>query len=289
MMTQGKQVRLSDGRFLCYGEYGDLQGTPEFYFPGFPGSRVEGLVMEEVARKLSVRIIAVDRPGIGLSTSKPGRTLLDWPDDLSELADALGLARFAVMGHSGGGAYAAACAYKIPHRLTAAGLVCSVGPVDIPQVATGALRAARLAYRLSLHTPGLLTFPYNMASLCVKRHAKNIIPLLHKIGARPDRLLLEQPRLRQMLIASHCEAVRKGHSGIYQDLRILTSPWGFSLKSIPIPINLWHGELDTVLPPVIGRHLARSIAQCRARFYSNEGHVSVPINRMEDILGTMAK
>ena len=245
--------------------------------------------MEEVATKLSVRIIAVDRPGSGLSTSKPGRTLLDWPDDIAELADRLGLSRFAVMGHSGGGAYAAACAYKIPHRLTGAGMVCSVGPVDVPQTSTGILRAARIAYRLSRRTPGLLTFPCNAAARCVKRHAKNIIPMLHKIGAEPDRLLLEQPRLRQMLIASHCEAVRTGHSGVYQDLRILTSPWGFSLRSIPIPVHLWHGELDTVLPPVIGRHLAGSIAQCRARFYSDEGHVSVPINRMVDILGTLAK
>jgi len=286
MNTENRQYRLSDGRWLGYAEFGDLSGAPEFYFPGFPGSSIEGKIMESVARSLSVRIIAVERPGFGLSTIKPGRRLIDWPDDLVELADYLGLKRFSVMGHSGGGPYAAACAARIPHRLTAVGMVNSVGPADAPQAACGLLRLSRLAYQVSQWSPRLL--PYGLTARCISRNAEKVVPLLDRFASEPDKRLLVDPQLRSLLIASHRGSARFGHAGIEQELRIFTDRWGFRLEDITMPVHVWHGEQDTVIPAAVGRYIADALPQCRARFYDDEGHVSVPINRMEDILGSMA-
>ncbi len=222
-----------------------------------------------------------------ISTPKPGRTLLDWPSDVAELADGLGLDRFSLMGHSGGGPYAAACAFLIPQRLSAVGLVSSVGPVDTPETARGILRAARTAFLLHKRTPRLLDRPYELTARCISRHPRRVLSLLDRTAPLPDRLLLAQTELKGIW-DSHCESVRYGHSGVEQDLRIFTSPWGFRLQDIPMKVHLWHGGLDRVIPPAIGRHIAGRLPDCEARFYSDEGHVSVPINRMEDILGAMA-
>jgi len=113
-----KTIHLHDGRTLGYAEYGRADGKALFYFHGHPGARLEARFLAEQAAQTGIRLIGVDRPGMGQSSFQTGRRLLDWPDDVAELADSLQLDRFAVVGFSGGGPYALACAYKISHRLT---------------------------------------------------------------------------------------------------------------------------------------------------------------------------
>jgi len=123
-----QRIRLKDGRQLCYGKFGDPNGSPIFHFHGYPGSRLEGRLVSKMASRCNVRLIAVDRPGMGLSDFKQKRAFLDWPDDVIELADFLQIEKFAVEGVSGGGPYALASAYKITHRLTSAGILGGTGP-----------------------------------------------------------------------------------------------------------------------------------------------------------------
>src|SRR3989344_8459465 len=99
--------KLRDGRILGYAEYGDPEGKPVFFFHGWPGARFSGKETDEAGKKSGVRIISTDRPGIGLSTYKKDRKLLDWPDDVAQLADYLKIKKFSLMGVSGGGPYAA--------------------------------------------------------------------------------------------------------------------------------------------------------------------------------------
>jgi pimeloyl-ACP methyl ester carboxylesterase len=129
-MVDEKGLRLRDGRRLAYREYGASEGVPVFFFHGWPGSRLDFAPNEGAARDAGARVIAVDRPGIGESDPQPGRQVLDWPRDVSELADSLGVERFAVLGFSFGGPYARACAYVLADRVTRAGLVSCLGPID---------------------------------------------------------------------------------------------------------------------------------------------------------------
>ena len=96
-------IKLKDGRNLGYADLGDPKGTPLFHFHGYPGSRLEATLVADLIKGKGIRFIAVDRPGMGLSDFKKKRTILDWPDDVVELAEALGYDKFAVQGISGGG------------------------------------------------------------------------------------------------------------------------------------------------------------------------------------------
>jgi pimeloyl-ACP methyl ester carboxylesterase len=135
-----KQIKLKDGRMLGYDEYGAPDGKPVIFIHGFPGSRLDWPLFDpdDSAVELNARIIAVDRPGMGLSDFKPGREILDWPDDVTELADMLQMDKFAVLAVSGGGPYGNACAFKIPERLTETAIVCGMGPSEAPGAKEGA-------------------------------------------------------------------------------------------------------------------------------------------------------
>ena len=125
-------IALQDGRWLAYAEFGDPAGRPVLFFHATPGYRLNPWLTDAELRSAGVRLIAADRPGVGRSTPQPRRVLLDWPDDVRQLADALGLERFAVVGFSNGGPHAAACAYKLGPRVSATALVAPLPPLDAP-------------------------------------------------------------------------------------------------------------------------------------------------------------
>jgi pimeloyl-ACP methyl ester carboxylesterase len=156
LSATGKQIRLRDGRSLGYAEYGDPAGKPVIFFQGTPSSRLFHHPDESIAVSLGAHIITMDRPGFGLSDFQLGRTLLDWPDDVVELAKALKIDRFAVAGISGGGPYVAACALKIPQRLTAAAIISGVGPVDALGAIQGMRRIRRVGVTVAKYAPWLL-------------------------------------------------------------------------------------------------------------------------------------
>jgi pimeloyl-ACP methyl ester carboxylesterase len=117
MAERASLIAMRDGRNLAYLEVGSAVGSPVFHFHGHGSSRLEALGLADAAEKAGVRLIAFDRPGIGLSDPKLGDRLLDWPLDIAEAADHLGIQRFAVKGMSAGGPYALACAHVLPDRV----------------------------------------------------------------------------------------------------------------------------------------------------------------------------
>src|SRR3954453_23613482 len=123
------RVALPNGRRIGFAQYGDLCGKPVVSFHGGLSCRVDTQFADALFRRAGGSLISPDRPGIGLSDPLPGGRLLDYPDDMVYLADALGIERLATLGWSAGGAYALACAHKIPGRLTRVGLIASVAPL----------------------------------------------------------------------------------------------------------------------------------------------------------------
>ncbi|RYP72110.1 hypothetical protein DL771_004441 [Monosporascus sp. 5C6A] len=151
-----RTVKLPDGRTLAWAEAGSPTGFPCFMFHGFPGSRVEARGFEDMGRRHNVRVICPDRPGYGLSTFQPNRRLLDWPVDVRYLARHLDLKRYSVLGGSGGGPHALACAYAIPpDKLSSVGLLCSAAPWEAGT--RDVLWSARLGSWASTYCPFLTT------------------------------------------------------------------------------------------------------------------------------------
>ena len=150
---ENNTLRLRDGRVLGWAQFGDPEGIPLLYFHGQPGSRLGGAMLAAAGSRHGVRVIAPDRPGYGLSDFKPGRALLDWADDVTELTEALKLPLFAVAGLSSGGPYVSVCAHNIPERLTCAIIVSGNAPFDAPGATDGMMRMNRWFFGLARRAP----------------------------------------------------------------------------------------------------------------------------------------
>jgi pimeloyl-ACP methyl ester carboxylesterase len=231
-----------------------------------------------------VRLIGIDRPGIGRSDAMPGRRLTDWPADAAAVADALGLERFAVLGLSAGGPYAAACARALGGRLTAAGIVCGVGPPESRREAPGMHWPARVGLAVAARSPLLAAAVCGPLAHLAGRHAGTLLAGLERIFPAPDRAVLARTDVRTTVLRTFREGVRQGGRGLAEDLTVLATPWGFALEAVRARVLLWHGELDTTVPPAMGRHVAARIPGCQARFLPGEGHFSLPIEHMDEIL-----
>jgi len=280
-----QQIKLRDGRVLGYAEYGNLEGKPVFYFHGFPGSRLDWPFSDanDSATQLNARIIAIDRPGMGLSDSKRSREILDWPDDVVELADKLRLDRFAVLGISGGGPYAATCAYKIPERLTATTIVSGMGPLVAPQMKDGT----------SWTIPGkpslirrLLLILFDMG---LRKNPEQFVTRSKVQFPEPDRLLLDKPEVAKVYVEMLREAFRSGISGVYEEAKLYRRPWKFRLQDISVEVHLWHGELDVNVPVSVGHYVAGAIPNCHSIFLKEEAHLSLAYNHIRDILSVLVR
>ena len=270
-MESSQTLRLEDGRTLGYAEWGDPSGYPLLHFHGSSSSRLEHPVQKETLA--GVRLVTVDRPGHGLSDFQPKRTLLEWPDDVAALANHLGIDRFAVSGWSFGGPYAMVCAYRIPERLTAVGLISSFGPPDQPAATAGMDRSNKMAFAMARRMPWAVnrqlmrmmgrTFTKDPEGTARRRFAS--LPA-------SDQRALDDDQATDMLLASMVESLRPGSDGSAWELRLLTRPWGFRLQDIGIPVALWHGDADVNCPLATGRYLSHTIPDASMTVLPGEGH-----------------
>ncbi len=273
--TINTTTELRDGRTLAYAEYGASSGNALFYFHGGADSRLEARFLAKPAERAGVRLIGIDRPGMGRSPFQAGRRLLDWPDDVVELADALQIDRFAVVGISGGGPYALACVYKIPDRLIACGIV------------GGEWHNKHVFSFLTQFLPWLVIPPLGYF-FRDEEHARKAMLRLTPHFPETDRKSLALPEITDLLTASFVEAFRQGVKGPAYDGMVVRRPWGFGLEAITFPrLYLWHGELDRDVPVAMGRAVADRLAHCKATFYPAEGHISLIVNHREEIVTTL--
>jgi pimeloyl-ACP methyl ester carboxylesterase len=277
-------LQLKDGRQLGFAEFGELQGKPLFFFHGQPGSRLGGRIFDDAARRLGIRIICPDRPGYGLSDLKPGRSLLDWADDVLELAGHLHLERFSVLGFSGGGPYSLVCAYAIPQRLQAATFVSGVGPAHIPGLTQGMSLPNRMLINAVRLAPFLAEIPFRSMRNQLKVSQDKVYTQLVATASPADRALMEHAATREHFLEDLKEGLRPGTRGVAWEVILFTRPWGFRFEDIHTPVILWQGLEDVNTPLAMGRYLAETIPGCQSHFMPGEGHQSLLIHQMDDIL-----
>jgi pimeloyl-ACP methyl ester carboxylesterase len=284
-----RYIVLRDGRRLAYEEQGDPAGQPVFLFHGAPGSRLQRHPDASIAQRLGVRIITVDRPGYGLSDPKPNRRFLDWPDDVVQLADGLGIERFAVAGFSGGAPFAAACGYKLPRRVTRVALVSCPAPFEVPGMRESLERPQRLQITLASRAPWAVRLMFGWYFRAVRNVTPDAVRQKLKQELPPaEQVLLENPGFVDMFLADGLEAARGGPAATVHELGLTAQPWGFRPEEIAVPVRLWQGEQDTSVSPAMGEYLARVIPDCQATFCPGEGHL-VGFTHWEEILRAVAE
>jgi pimeloyl-ACP methyl ester carboxylesterase len=228
-----------------------------------------------------VQVIAVDRPGIGRSDPQPGRKVQDWPRDIAQLADALGVDRFTVFGFSFGGPYVRACAYALPERVTRAGLISCLAPVDDSAAKRGMPAATRYGLAAARRSP-LLARP--MVSLTARQALRGrMVDQLIRSMSPPDREVLKRHDVRDGLGRSLAESFRQGVGSATWDGVAVARGEGIGLQDIRIEVLIWHGEHDRNDPVAMARLQERQLPHAKAVYYSDDGHL-IFYSRIDEIL-----
>lgn len=283
-------VRLPDGRRLAYLDVGDADGHAVIYLHGAPSSKLEAAFfgLDRAARRAGVRLLAVDRPGIGGSDPQPGRTLLDWPADVTALADALDLQAFAVLGCSVGGASALACLHRPDGRLTGVGIVSGIGPADVPGLQVGRSPDVARVFRWAATRPRLAAAMLRGMRLGTRQPHRMLASAGRGMPAA-DRSAAAGPRAASAFAAFLADALRQGPAGALEDLRLAALPWGFTPTSTAVPVRIWHGVADRNAPVQSARWLAERIAHAEVSISPAEGHISLLARHGEDILAAVRR
>ena len=278
-------VVLADGRTLAFARFGASAGFPVFFMHGFPSSRLEAELLHGPAKALGVSLFAPDRPGFGRSDFQPGHTILDWADDLAELADALRLERFWIVGGSGGCPYALACAYRLSERVIGAATVAGLGPTSEKGAVRQMGTPARIGFALANGAPSVFSFVFGALARLVGRYPRLNL-WLNKVS-QPDQDSIALPKVRAILENSVREAFRQGADGAIHELSLFAAPWGFPMDEILTPLQIWHGIQDGVVPHAMAEILARRVKNAELRLLPNEGHVSLPARHGTQILSAL--
>lgn len=268
---------LPDGRTLGYAEYGVDSGTPLMFLHGYPGSRLEVAGIATVADKHNLRLISPDRPGFGISTPQPGRRILDWPADTAALMDHLGLDRTAILGGSGGGPYALACALAMPERLSAVGVLAGAPPWtagihDMPVV-------SRVGSFMAINTP-LLARATTATMVGLGRWIANSGPVAKRIDAwlaqQSPEAAADPEAARERLLRITLEGFAQGSQATVDEARLLTTDWGFRFEDIMYDtVKIWHGTQDARSPIRMIRHMAERMPHSTLYEYDELDHFDI--------------
>lgn len=268
-------IGLEGGRRLGYAEFGPATGRPLVWLHGTPGARRQiAPQARELARERGVRIVSVERPGIGDSTPHRYEAVVEFAADLQQLCDALGVDRFAVAGLSGGGPYALACAHELPDRIVAAAVLGGVAPSVGEDAVEGGSSAWTRAFSPLVrrtHQPlgGLLRGLVRV----LEPFADPALDLFARLMPPGDQRLFQDAAVRRMFQEDLILGSRRCMQAIWLDLALFGRPWGFALADLRVPVHLWYGDSDTIVPVHHGEHLAERIPGAKLRIRREEGHL----------------
>jgi pimeloyl-ACP methyl ester carboxylesterase len=268
-------VVLEDDRHLGYAEYGPSTGRPMLWFHGTPGARRQiPPEAHEAAHARDVRLIAVERPGIGASTPHRYKSLLEWAADIEWLCNALDVSNFAVVGLSGGGPYALACAHEMAGRVVAAAVLGGVAPSTGPEAAAGGTSAlTRFFSPIFAYTHKPLDPIMRRLIRLLEPLADQAVDLFASMMPPGDQRVFADPAVRQMFQEDLIRGSRRYMQAAFLDAILFGREWGFSLEAINVPIHLWYGDADIIVPIEHGEHMAEKIPQATLRVRAEEGHL----------------
>lgn len=284
-------LQLADGRTLEYLVTGPADGIPLILHGGTPSAAMFFEPMAETATAHGLRFVVHNRPGYGGSSPQPGRTVAAVADDVAALLDDLGADRFLTVGWSGGGPHALACAALLPERCVAAASLAGVAPYgaagldwldgmappNIEEFEAATTGEAALTTFLEAQAPGLAAV-----------RGDQIAAALGDLVSEVDRKALTD-RFADYMAASFAGAVAAGISGWRDDDLAFVRDWGFDLSAIGVPVAVWQGGQDRMVPFAHGRWLAGRLPGAAAHLDPAEGHLSLVLNAFDVIVADLMK
>lgn len=295
-----ERLRLPDGRGLSYACFGRPGGIPVLHFHGGLSSRWEGAVYHEHALAAGLRLVSIDRPGIGGSSMEPARTVSSWPADVECLLRHLELPSASLLAVSGGATYALACARALPEFIRTVTIVAGLVDVASPENRQRLAPPTRGLYGLLRESPALLRGALLPAAVAMhvpgaRAGVRGWLRLVGRFigGLSPsDRQAITHPRFQSLLESLPGEAFRAPYSGLgagaAHDVQLLMQPWTTALSEIEQPVHLWYGDADRVTPGWMGEVLAGQLKRSVLRIVPGQGHLSLLFGEIDNILHTLA-
>jgi len=284
-----ERIATPDGRSLDVYVAGPTDGHVLLFHDGTPGAGTPGRKFLAAAGERGLRYVAFSRPGYGASTRRPGRTVADVAPDAVTVLDYLGAERCYTMGWSGGGPHTLATAALLPDRVIAATAVASVAPYE----------AEGLDFLAGMGAENIVEFDAALAgSATLEPLLEGQWPALRDVAPGDiadalgdlippvDRAALTGELAEEMAEDLHI-ALRDGIWGWFDDDIAFTRPWGFDLASIRVPLSIWQGEQDRMVPYAHGEWLAAALPQAHAHLLPDHGHLSLAVASIGTILDAM--
>jgi pimeloyl-ACP methyl ester carboxylesterase len=283
-----RTLRAKDGRQIGFATFGDPEGVPLFYFHGLGSSRLEGALAHAVGLQRNVRLVALDRPGHGLSDTRRGHRITDIADDVAAVADELGLAQFGLVSVSTGGPFALATAARLPTRVRALALISSPAPYSASQVLVGMeLRSRLFLVWMPRLAPWLLAPIWKRLAQLSDSDPAGLVRLIADTLPSADRRAISSPEVAEVFMDAAYESFRNGVGGVVAEQRLLARAWGFALDGVKAPVWLWHGEEDSTNPLAMAHFLRAELPKCQAQFLPGRG-VLVAADVMPLAVATLA-
>ncbi len=281
-------IGVGGARRLGFATFGSPYGDPIVWMHGTPGARRQIPVeVRAYADAHELRIIGIDRPGIGSSTPHQYPNLLAWTADLERVADVLGLAELRVIGLSGGGPYALAAGAGLPDRVRSVAVIGGVAPtVGLDAINGGPLQ---LASRLRpVLRAGRVPIGVGLSLLirALRPIGGPAIDLYAALSPEPDRLLLTRPEFRAMFLDDLLHGSRRQITAPLLDVLLFTQDWGFRLEDVKVPVSWWHGDLDHIVPFSHGEHAASLLPNATFHAMEGESHLG-GLGLAEEILTSL--
>jgi pimeloyl-ACP methyl ester carboxylesterase len=277
-------IPVGDGRVLAYREYGDPGGSVVVNCHGGLLCGLDVAPFDATARKMGLRILSPDRPGLGRSSALPGRATDDWAADVRALLDGLSIERAAVFGWSMGGQYALACAALLPDRVSRTAVIAGCLPLDNDET-FGALNGMdRRLTRLAQHHPALAAATFRTLGE-IARHAPETWAHLTLRGTEPNEASAIEA-LPDPGIAVAAAAALSGGEGMVDEYRAWARPWGFRAADVASPVTIWHGDADQLVPPAWAEQFAHSLPDARLHRVQGAGHF-LGYTHTEEVLASL--
>lgn len=233
-----------------------------------------------------VRHVSYSRPGYLRSDRHEGRSVADCAADVRAIADALGIARFWVLGWSGGGPHCLACAALLPDRVISAATVAGAAPHDVEGLDWSEGMGDENIEEMGLAEQGadaLVPFLEQQAEEIRSATVEDLLRILGDLVSEPDRKALTGDYAEFSLVSLKA-ALSNGVYGWLDDDLAFVSPWGFSVESIQVPVSIWQGREDRFVPLSHGEWLSANVPGARSHLLDGEGHISLSRHRYGDVL-----
>ncbi|WP_433537628.1 alpha/beta fold hydrolase [Micromonospora sp. CA-249363] len=269
-----RTVTTPDGRHLAVETSGAPDGPAVFLLHGTPGSRSGPRPRGIVVHRLGVHLVCYDRPGYGDSDRREGRRVADAAADVATIADDLGIERFSVVGRSGGGPHALACAALLPDRVTRAAVLVGLAPAGAPDLDwyAGMAQSDVEDYGQADEDLAALTLNLKVRADEARRDPMTLLDFLRPQLPDEDIRIVDDVAIRRLLTDTYSEALRHGPEGWIDDVLAIRRGWGFDLGAIRAEVRLWHGEQDRFSPVEHSHWLAARIRRAEVQVQPGAGH-----------------